>query len=295
MLRRKFSNLGLIITVDNGIVAYDGVAKAKKLGIDVIVTDHHIKEKKLPDAYSIIHTTRLSGAAISWILAREIVREVKGKQNSSSMVGEKLEIGKESQDHNNGEGLELAAVGLIADQIPLIGVARSFAKYGLAALNRTTRPGLLALFQIAGVEKGNLGTYDVNFIIAPRINAMGRLENAMESLRLVCTKNKVQAEELAIHLNKVNLERQKIVEEVVMRAREQVKVTGVTSVIVVSDGSYHEGVIGLAAAKLVEEYYRPSIVISEKTDIAKASARSITGFNIIEAIRSQGNLIEGGG
>ncbi len=267
-LKGENPSLGLIITVDHGIVGGDQVEVARDLGIDVIITDHHQPGKKKPRPYALIHTTQIGGAALAWILAREIKR--------------------------TRHGLELVAIGTIADQLPLIGANRSFAKYGLEALNTTERVGLKALFSEAGILKGGIGSYEVGFIIAPRINAMGRLVHAIDSLRLLCTKNSQRAGELARLLNKTNLERQKIVEEVVLHARGSVKNT--KEIIVLAHESYHEGVIGLAAARLVEEFYRPAIVISKKGSLAKASARSISGFNIIEAIRKlEDYLIEGGG
>ena len=125
---------------------------------------------------------------------------------------------------------------------------------------------------------------------------MGRLKHGLESLRLLCTKNKIKAGQIAANIGRTNSERQKIVEEVIVHARKSYKDIENQSVIILAHESYHEGVIGLAAAKLVEEFYRPSIVISKKGDIAKASARSISGFNIIEAIRTLEDLyVEGGG
>jgi len=267
-LKEENPNLGLIITVDHGIVAGAKIEVAKALGIDVVITDHHEPGKKKPKPFAQVHTTKISGSAVAWILAREI--------------------------KPSNEGLELVAIGTIADQLALVGPNRAFAKHGLDALRRSSRLGLNALYQEAGIVKDSIGPYEVGFIIAPRINAMGRLTHAIDSLRLLCTKNEDRAYNLAKLLNKTNLERQRIVEEVVLHAK------GVTlkkkGVIVLAHESYHEGVIGLAAAKLVEQFYRPAIVISKKGDIAKASARSISGFNIIEAIRKlEDLLIEGGG
>ena len=267
-LKEKNPDLGLIITVDHGIVALSQVEFARSLGIDVIITDHHETGKKLPKPLALVHTTKIGGAALAWILAREV--------KSSS------------------QALELAGIGTIADQLPLLGPNRSFAKWGLKALNETQRFGLNALFEQAGIAKGEIGSYQVGFIIAPRINAMGRVLHAIDSLRLLCTKNRGRARDLAALLNRTNLERQRIVEEVVLHARGSVSQG--KGIIVLAHESYHEGVIGLAAARLVEEFYRPAIVISKKGQVAKASARSIAGFNIIQTIRKLDKLlIEGGG
>jgi single-stranded-DNA-specific exonuclease len=262
-LKSQISNLKLIITVDNGIVGYEGVDAANKLGIDVIVIDHHVKGVKKNKAQSVIHGTETSGAGLAWFFAKEF-----GIKN----------------------GLELAAIGTIADQLPLTGINRSIVKYGLVELNKTKRPGLLALFKEAGIE--NIGVYEVGYIIAPRINAMGRLKHGLESLRLLCTKDKTKAFEIAKNIGSTNLERQKIVEEVVFLARKNVTDE---KIIVIAGENYHEGVIGLAAGRLVEEFYRPAIVLSTKGEVSKASARSLPGFNIIEAIRAVSLHLEGGG
>ncbi len=274
-LKEKDPELGLIITVDHGIVAGKKIDTAHKLGIDVIITDHHQKGKVLPKSFAVVYTDKISGSAVSWVLSREISKAFKG---SISKVD---------------SGLELTAIGTIADQLPLIGINRSIVKYGLGHLNKTTRPGLIELFRNAGVEKKTIGTYEIGFIVAPRINSMGRLEHAIDSLRLLCTRDRVKAFQIAKHITDTNSERQKIVEEVVLHARSKV---GEDKIIVLADEKYHEGVIGLAAARLVEEFYRPAIVLSKKGEVSKASARSISGFNIIEAIRQLEDLyVEGGG
>ncbi len=268
-LKKEFPDLSLIITVDNGIVAHKEVKAACDLGIDVIVTDHHQPEASLPDCCAVVHSTKLSGSGVSWILSREL------KAN---------------------DGLELAAIGTLADQLPLIGPNRSIAKYGLEELRKTKRPGLMELFRQSGIDQQKIGNYEVGFIIAPRINAMGRLKHAIESLRLICTRDPIRALKIAAELGSTNLERQKILDEVVLHARESHEHITNNNVIVIAHESYHEGIIGLAAARLTEEFYKPSIVISLKEEVAKASARSIFGFNIIEAIRATDNLIlEGGG
>jgi single-stranded-DNA-specific exonuclease len=263
-LKSKISNLKLIVTVDNGIVGFEGIEAANKLGIDVIVVDHHTKGKEIPKAKSIIHSTLTSGSALAWFFAQRLGTPV--------------------------NSLELAAIGTIADQMPLVGVNRSVVKSGLMDLNKTKRPGLISLFKEAKVE--DIGVYEVGYIIAPRINAMGRLKQGIESLRLLCTKNELKAFEIAKNIGSTNYERQKIVENVLLLARKSVTNE---KIIVISGENYHEGVIGLAAGRLVEEFYRPAIVLSTKGKVSKASARSISGFNIIEAIRSISLHIEGGG
>ena len=267
-LKLKIENLKLIVTVDNGIVAYEGIKKAKELGIDVIVVDHHQKGKLLPSAYCLIHSVLVSGSALAYFFAKELITDHQSPITS----------------------LELAAIGTIADQMPLTGVNRSLVKHGLKELENSKRLGLRALFEGAKIE--SVGTYEVNYMIAPRINAMGRISHGLDSLRLLCTKSPQKAKELSMVLGRTNFDRQKIVDEVVLHARG--KVTD-QKIIILAHESYHEGVIGLAAGKLVEEFYRPAIVLSKKGDVSKASARSISGFNIIEAIRETDLILEGGG
>ena len=262
-IKEKSPSLKLIVTVDNGIVASSEISKINKMGIDVIVSDHHAPDKNKPKVSAIIHTSKIAGSAVAWILARE--------------TGSKT-------------GLELAAIGTIADQMPLTHANRSFAKYGLVELRNTKRAGLIELMRQAAVKIPEVGTYEVNYIIAPRINSMGRLAHAIDSLRLLCVKDGTRARELAQLVTKTNLERQKVVDEVVISVREKARKLP-DGIIFLSDESYHEGVIGLAAGRLVEEFWRPAIVISVGAEFSKGSARSISGFNIVEAIREHADLL----
>lgn len=267
-LKLKISNIKLIITVDNGIVANKAVEFAKKEGIDVIITDHHTIDKKLPLAFAIVHTTKMCGAGISWLLAQQF----------------KKKSGEYEVD--NDEHLELAALGTVADMVPLTDANRTIVKFGLEKIRRTRRPGLLELFKAAGIEK-EIGVYEIGFLIAPRLNAAGRIENAMDSLRLLCTNNKAKARELAQQLEVTNRERQFLMKQAAEHASLYVKTQdSLKKILIVAHESYAQGVIGLVAGKLVEEYYRPSIVISLGEKYSKASARSVLGFNIIEFLRS---------
>ena len=278
-LKNKNPELKLIITVDNGIVANKEIEKINKLGIDVIVTDHHQKEKKRLKAFSIVHTTEICGSAIAWILAKEINKKFK----------------KQKPKFKIEDSLDLVAIGTIADLVPLTGVNRSFVKWGIKKLNETRRPGLLAMFREASLEIGEIGTYEVGFIIAPRINATGRIEHGIESLRILCTKSVKRAQILAQKIGSVNQERQRIVNKVVLHSKSMIGKDFSRKVIILAHEIYHEGVIGLAASKLVEKFHRPSIVISKGKKVSKASARSISGFNIIKNIRELKDLIKDGG
>lgn len=259
----------LIITVDHGITAKDKVEYAKSLGIDVIVTDHHVKPDDLPDCI-IVHTTKLCGAGVSWFVAQELSRK------------------------KDAELVALAAIGTIADLVPLTGANRSIVKYGLKQLNQTRRVGLLALMHEAGVMSGEVSPYDISHILAPRLNAMGRLVHAMDALRLLCTGQEDKAMMLAHKLGLTNKERQQLTTDTSVHAKHLVDERsreGLPKLLFVSHETYNPGVIGLVAGKLVEEYYRPAIVVAQGEKISKASARSIAGFNIVEAIRECKDLL----
>lgn len=262
---RNLYDPSLVITVDHGITAREKIAYARKLGMEIIVTDHHVKPKNLPEC-TIVHTTALSGAGVAWFVAKQLLQEPRD------------------------ELLALAAVGTIADMVPLVGPNRSLVKWGLLALNKTKRVGLEALITEAGLTKGSLGTYEVSHILAPRLNAMGRLEHALDALRLLCTRQSDKAVFLARRLGLTNRQRQQLTEQTALHAIA--RVTGrKQKLLFISHESYNQGVIGLVAGKLVEEYYRPAIVVSRGEVYSKASARSITGFNIVEAIRTCSDIL----
>ena len=267
IVREQFDP-ALIITVDQGVTAHRQVAYAKSLGIEVIVTDHHVLPEELPDCL-MVHTTMLSGSGVSWFLSKEL---------------KPLE-----------ELLSLAAIGTVADLLPLIGVNRSVVKHGIEAMCNTKRVGLVALLKESGIPQDSIAPYNISHGLAPRLNAVGRLEHAMDALRLLCTKDKEKASMLAQKLGFTNKERQKITEDTVVHAKTLV-VEHDAKLLFVGDSSYNQGIIGLVAGKLVETYYKPSIVVSIGEEFTKASARSIIGFNIVEAIREcQDLLVDVGG
>ena len=271
-LNSQISDIKLIITVDNGIVANEAVDFAKKSGIDVIITDHHVPSKKLPKAFAIVHTTLLCGTGVAYLLAREI----------SAIYNQQSSI----ENH-----LELVALATVADLVPLTGANRVLLREGILKLRETKRPGLLAMFREAKLDPKTIGVYEIGHIIAPRLNAMGRLESAMDSLRLICTLNKERAIELASKLGSTNKERQVLTEETVTHAKSLARKSKTDTILFISHETYEQGVIGLVAGKLVEEFYRPSIVVSKGEIYSKASARSISGFNMIEFIRGDLNLL----
>lgn len=271
----------LIITVDNGIVAHQGIEYANKVGIDVIVTDHHqkkiknlklkIKNYDLPKAEAIIWSDQIAGSGVAWFLAKEIYQHF-----HKSLLGFKA-----------SNSLELAAIGTITDLMPVLLVNRSLIKYGFEELRKSRRWGIKALCQETAIFQEKIDSYEIGYIIGPRLNAMGRLEDALESLRLLCTKNAKKAEALASKLGLTNRQRQQLTETTFEHAKERSKIKDQRSkIIFISHESYNQGVIGLVAGKLVEEFYRPAIVISKGKEYSKGSVRSVNGFNMIEFLRS---------
>ena len=263
----------LVVTVDNGITANQVVEYLREKNIDVLVTDHHQPGEDLPQVKATIHTTKICGAGVAWMIIKELDQ---GSAESS---------------------LDLVALGTIADMMPVLGPNRSLVKYGLERLKKTKRVGLKALYEEAGIDPEKIEAYTVNFWIAPRINATGRLSHGLDSLRLLLTSNKDKAQELAVKLGVANKDRQGLMWEQLNHARNKLgDVVKREKILIVYDESYHPGVIGLIAGKLTEEFYRPSIVLSVKGATAKASARSINGFDMVAAIRqTQDLLIEAGG
>lgn len=191
------------------------------------------------------------------------------------------------------EKLELAAIATVADLVPLVDGNRAIVKLGLERLKKSTRPGITAILNESKMT-GPIGTYEIGHIIAPRINAMGRIEHGLDALRLLCAKNKTQAEELATILGKTNSKRKDMTQKAIAIALDME--TDGNHVGVIADSVWHEGVIGLVASRLVESYNKPMIVISLGEIYSKGSARSIPGFNIVEAIRDSSEyLVDAGG
>lgn len=264
-------NTNLIITVDHGVTAVKQVAEANKLNVDVIVSDHHLLPEKVPESYALVHTTALCGAGVAWRLAWEVASKI--KPSYKSVLEEKL---------------ELAAIATVADLVPLIGANRAIVAIGLKKIASTKRPGLKSLIKDSGIT-GTIGTYEIGHILAPRINAMGRIEHGMDSLRLLCARSQQKADTLAKLLSKTNSRRQDLTTSAVSAAVAMVN--GDHLVGVLAHETWHEGVIGLVASRLVEAHNKPMIVISRGQVYSKGSARSIPGFNIVDAIRASSELL----
>lgn len=266
------TGIRLIITVDTGISAVNEARAAKELGMDLIITDHHEPGPVLPEALAIVHPKHpesrypfreLAGVGVAFKLAHALFGEVPAHL------------------------LEIAAIGTIADLVSLKGENRLIARRGIQKLKSTKNIGLTALFKVAGVALPSITEETIGFSIAPRLNAVGRLESADPAVDLLLTDDPYEAQTIAEEIEHLNKERQAIVNEIAQEAIREVETKfpiSENSVIVVGKEGWNAGVIGIVASKLVEKFYRPTIVLSydlEKGQ-AKGSARSIEGFDLFK-------------
>lgn len=252
----------LIISVDCGIVAYDAAEYTKEKGVDLIITDHHQVGEKLPASYCIVHSTLMCGAAVAWCLVKQLTPK------------------KDVDDL-----LDFVAVATVCDLIPLVGINRFFVKRGLQLLNETGRIGWQALFSECSIAPGNLGVFEIGFVIGPRLNAIGRLDYALDALRLLCTKDLLKARKIAQILCQANDQRKQLTQDAVMEAKAMLTKPLSSQILVLSSKNWIPGIIGLVAGKIAEEYGIPTIAISEGSEFSKGSARSVNGLNIVETIR----------
>jgi single-stranded-DNA-specific exonuclease len=273
LINLKSSGADLVITVDCGIRAIEEIQNAKSLGLDVIVTDHHAPGPEIPEAYAIINPKQ-QGDSYPFKGFAGVGIAYKVSQAIKSKLGEKTSDGQ----------LELVAIGTIADLAPLVGENRYLVAEGLQSLNETNRLGLKALAEIAGVSNKTITADTVGFVLGPRINAAGRLESAAQALELLLTTDQDRAKDLAQELDTINRRRQKLTGEIVELARMQVIDQGrVRNLIFAAHPEFHEGIVGLAASRLTEEFYKPAIVATMGEEFTRGSARSIPGFHITEA------------
>ena len=265
----------LLITVDCGITAISEIKSLRELGIGTIVTDHHRPDEKLPDADIILNPLQkgcpypdknLAGVGVAFKLAAGL-------------------LGKD--DDWLYQQLDLVCLGTIADVVPLIGENRILVKNGLNELTHTKKQGLKALIEQAGLKGKDITSYYVGYILGPRINATGRLGSPHTSLELLLTDDIDKANELAKTLGVENKNRQKM-EELVLRqavARVERDIDFKNQrVIVLEDDSWHKGVIGIVASRLVDRFYRPTVIISIDGNEGRGSCRSIRNFNLFDAL-----------
>jgi single-stranded-DNA-specific exonuclease len=266
----------LIITVDNGVAGADVIEKAQAAGVDVIITDHHTLPKQLPASFALIHPKdprgeypfdELAGVGVAFKLACALLDEVPR------------------------EMLDLAAMGTIADLVPLTGENRVIASLGLQQMQNHARLGLNVLLQEAKADSRTITETTVGFVIAPRLNALGRLKNAQEAVTLLSTSDLSAAQEIAREVEQLNTERKTLVEDAVREALPRGEEQASRPVLVVV-GDWPEGILGIVAGRLVSHFHKPVIVLTPKDDLLKGSARSVPGVDLYELLSHTSGLLE---
>ncbi|HEY7290588.1 MAG TPA: single-stranded-DNA-specific exonuclease RecJ [Vicinamibacterales bacterium] len=279
--RLHAEKVGLVVSVDCGIRGADAARRARELGIDLIITDHHEPDAELPPAFAVINPKRtdcaypdkyLAGVGVSLKLVQALLRQ-NGRE--SWLPG----------------FVKVAAIGTLADVVPLVGENRVIAKLGLDLLSRGPhKVGLRSLLEISGLAGKVIDSYHISFQLAPRVNAAGRMSTPDIATRLLLASDDAMAEEvrqLAMQLDSENIRRQEEEAEILAAAKKVVTTdpdVGARSVLVVAGDCWHRGVIGIVASKLVDAFHRPAIVLSVEDGVAHGSCRSIPAFDMLGAL-----------
>ncbi len=279
---RRGSRRALTVVGQRGGVrvtrAVEQATLAKKLGLDLIITDHHEPPDKLPvDAIALVNPklidskypfTDLAGVGVAFAVVRAMLQE------KPSLLAN----GKEKWL------LDLVALGTICDVVPLIGENRILASFGLRVMQKTRRSGLRALAEVSSTEIGDVNESDLGFRFGPRLNAAGRLEHAKAALNLLLSTDMAQARDLATKLNELNIERQAQTQDIFASADRMAKSKSQDLVLVLADAEWSHGVVGIVASRIAEKWHKPTILLQILGEDAKGSARSYGGFSIIEGL-----------
>jgi single-stranded-DNA-specific exonuclease len=275
----------LIISVDTGIKAFEVVESASTLGIDCIITDHHLPENGLPKAVAVLNPKRadcqypdknISGVGVAFKLIQALFAKTDKEKYLESF-------------------LKIVAIGTIADVVPLIGENRIFARFGLAGLQIPVNHGLKSLIEVSGLEGKRITYSDIGFRLAPRINAVGRMGGGEEVIELFASTDVCQTKTLAAEMDRLNRERQQIEDQILKDIEERLNSDLSLSrqrVIVIDGEGWHRGIIGIAATRLTERFNRPTLVISKELGIAYGSGRSIKRFHLLDALENCRDLFD---
>lgn len=281
--RAAAEGVGLIISVDTGIRAADVVAQGRALGLDCIITDHHVPEERLPVAVAVLNPKRpdcgypdknLCGVGVAFKLVQALLERA-GRGNMLEHF------------------LKVVAIGTIADAVPLVGENRIFARLGLEGLRRPVNPGLRALIDVAGLDGRAISAHDVGFRLAPRINAAGRMGEARDVVELFSSTDSLRVQQLAAKMNTLNADRQQTEDSILREILERFEMHPELAqelLLVVEGEGWHRGVIGIVATRIVERYHRPTLVAAREGDVAHGSGRSIPRFNLLAALESASGL-----
>jgi single-stranded-DNA-specific exonuclease len=284
----KENNASLVIALDCGIKASNKINHAKKLGIDFIICDHHTPEERIPDAVAVLDPKRpdcnypfkdLSGCGVGFKMLQAYSR------TNNIDPGELNEF------------LDLVAVSIASDIVPIIDENRVLAYYGLKQLNENPQPGLKAILKIAGLSLKNheIAVEDIVFRVGPRINAAGRIESAKKSVELLVTRNQKNAERIAAKVNTCNDARKTIDRTITQDALKMISLEPgfrEKKATVLYNSHWHKGVVGIVASRMIEIYYRPTIILTASNGLATGSARSIPGFDIYQALEECNDILE---
>ena len=284
----------LLVTVDCGIRSVVEVAEAAELGMEVVLTDHHTLGPNLPPALAVVNPRRdaragqfqpLAGVGVAYRLAQAVLRVV-SQQSWSRLSADEAALEEQSL-------LDLVAIGTVADLMPLLGENRSLVRRGLSELRQGKRVGLYALMEMASVSLDGIDSSAISFRIAPRINAAGRLASAKLAYDLLRCDEYDKAYDMAMELERLNQRRQALTTEAYAVAeREMSGVDPATApILIVASDEFQPGIVGLAAGKLSEQFYRPAVVIEQGEEVCRGSARSIAEFDMIAALDRLSSLL----
>lgn len=293
--RVRSLGIGLIVTVDCGISSVAEVDAAASMGIDVVITDHHEPPDELPRAHAILNPCMkdstypfkgLAGVGVAMKLVQCVLAGMDGKDKAGPGIDPRLR-----------EYLDIVALGTIADVVPLRGENRILVRHGLKVLKNSRRVGIQQLMAVALVNRDRFSASTVGFQLAPRLNASGRLGRADLGVNLLTTEDPELAREIAEELDSLNRERQKIEADILDEARAMLSsrpLPDMNTIVLTSD-KWHQGVIGIVASKLVEEHYKPTVLIATNAGFGRGSARSIPAFHLYEGLDACSDLLIGFG
>ena len=284
----EFKDARLVVTVDCGVRSAKEVARAQELGLDMIITDHHAPAQELPAALAIIDPKRadcpypfkdLAGVGVAYRLAEALFRV-------AARMGQGTQAGLEPEQF-----LDLVALGTVSDIVPLGGENRQLVRRGLKLMREAPRVGLRALMEAAGMRPEGIDSEAIAFRLGPRLNAAGRLENARLAYDLLMSDSQDEARELSGRLSTLNQERQQLLETQVAEAKELLGSTDGRLLLIVGAPTFREGIVGLVASRLTEEFHKPSLVMRHGETTTRGSARSIEGFHITQALDACSELL----
>lgn len=283
----------LIVSVDCGITAVDEALFCREQGIDLIIVDHHAPGERIPEASAVLNPLQpgcgypfkaLAGVGVAFNLAVALRTALREDGAFKSAV-----------EPNLREWLDLVALGTIADVVPLTGLNRVYAYHGLRQLSVSSKPGIQALKQVAGV-RGDISCGQVGFRMAPRINAVGRMESAVPGVDLLLSSNPEESRAIAAELDDANAERQAVERRIFDEALRMIDASGdypACRSIVLASETWHQGVVGIVASRLVERFHRPTVLIAlDGEGAARGSGRSIAGFHLLDALKSCSPFLE---